>query len=90
MLKELISSKTERKLLTMFLTQPDSKFYLRQLARLTNEPVGALQRELPRLEKIGLIQSEYNGRVKNYIVDKKCPLFEELKSIILKTAEAGD
>ena len=90
MLKELISSKTKRKLLTVFLTHPDEKFYLRQLARLTFEPVGAIQRELPKLERIGLIESEYGARTKNYVVNKKCPIFEELKRIILKTTACGD
>jgi predicted nucleotidyltransferase len=90
MLEEIISSKSKRKLLTIFLTRPHGKFYLRELQRLTGEPVRAIQRELPKLEKIGLLRSEYDGQRKNYFVDKKCPIYEELKQIFLKTAAVGN
>lgn len=90
MLKELISSKPRRKLLVIFLTHPHEKFYLRQLQRLTGEPVMAIQRELPKLEKMGLVESEFSGRTKNYFVDTKYPVFEELKQIVLKTVAFGE
>jgi len=89
MLKELITSRPRRKLLVIFLTHPEEKFYLRQLQRLTGEPIMAIQRELPRLEKMGLVESEFSGRGKNYFVNRKCPVFEELKQIVLKTAAIG-
>lgn len=90
MLKELISSRPRRKLLAIFLTHPQEKFYLRQLQRLTTEPVMAIQRELPKLEKMGLVESEFSGRTKNYFVNRKCPIFEELKQIVLKTVALGE
>lgn len=90
MLKELISSRPKRKLLAIFLANPDEKFYMRQLQRLAGEPIRAIQREIPKLEKIGLIKAEASGRVKNYIVNKKCPIFDELKRIIMKTVAVGD
>ena len=90
MLKYLISSRPKRKLLSLFLTHPEEKFYIRQLERLVSEPVGAIQRELPKLEKMGLIKVEISGRRKNYFLDKTCPIKEELKSIILKTIALGE
>lgn len=90
MLEELISSKARRKVLTLFLTHPKEKFYIRQIEKLINEPVGAIQRELPKLEKMGLLNSEYSGRVRYYSVDRSCPIFEELKHIVLKTAAVGE
>ncbi len=90
MLKYLISSRPKRKLLSLFLIHPEEKFYIRQLERLISEPIGAIQRELPKLEKMGLIKSEISGRRKNYFLDKACPIKEELKSIMLKTIAVGE
>ena len=90
MLKYLISSRPKRKLLSLFLTHPEEKFYIRQLERLVSEPVGAIQRELPKLEKMGLVKFEIGNGRKNYFLDKTCPIKEELKSIILKTIALGE
>jgi predicted nucleotidyltransferase len=88
-LEYLISSRPKRKLLSLFLNHPEEKFYTRQLERLISEPIGAVQRELPKLEKMGLVKSEISGRRKNYFLDKTCPIKEELKSIVLKTIAIG-
>jgi len=90
MLEYLISSKAKRKLISLFLTHPEEKFYIRQLERLISEPIGAIQRELPKLEKMGLIKSEVSGGRKNYLLDKTCPIKEELRSIVLKTIAVGE
>ncbi len=89
MLKYLISSRAKRRLLSVFFTHPKEKFYIRQLERLSGEHVRAVQRELSKFEKMGLVKSEFSGRRKNYFLDKKCPIYEELKSIILKTEAIG-
>jgi predicted nucleotidyltransferase len=90
MLEYLITSKTKRKLLLLFLTHPEEEFYIRQLEKLISEPIGAIQRELPKLEKMGLIKFEISNGRKIYFLDKACPIKEELKSIIFKTIAIGD
>jgi len=53
-------------------------------------PVNAVRRELVQLEKAGFLISEEADRVKYFWVNKKNPIYEELKSIILKTQAIGD
>ncbi len=90
MLEQLFSSRVRVKLLTTFLTNPDTRFYTRQLARLLEESPYGIQRELRRLERIGLLEAQAEANLKYYSVNKDFPIYAELKSIILKTAGMGD
>ena len=85
MLDKLITSKTRRKLLTIFLTNPGSKFYLRELSRKTDEHVNAVRKELNRLCGMGLLKTEKTANLHYYCANREFALFNELRSIILKT-----
>jgi len=90
MLEQLFSSRVRVKLLTTFLTNPDARFYTRQLERLLRESVYAIQRELRRLEAIGLLEAQPEANIKYYAVNKDFAIYPELKNIILKTTGVGD
>lgn len=90
MLKSLIRSKTTRKILGLLFSNPNDKFYIRQLERLTDEPVSAVRRELKKLETSGLLLSKEEAKVKYFWVNKENPIYEDLKRIILKTQAIGD
>ena len=81
----LLNSKLRRKLLTYSFTHPDENYYVRELSHLINEDPGNLSRELKRLEGEELYTSVTKGRVKFFSLNKRYPLFEELKKIIFKT-----
>jgi predicted nucleotidyltransferase len=89
-LEELFSSQARVAILKLLLLNAGRRFYLREVASLTDQPVRAVQRELAKLERIGLISHEVDGNRKYYQVDKDCPIFPELKSIFLKTVGLGD
>jgi predicted nucleotidyltransferase len=90
MLEYLITSRTKRNLLKLFLTNPDGTFYVREIARLTNEPVNAVRRELDYLGKAGLLKSSSRGNQKYYSVKKDFPFYSELKKIIYATVALGN
>lgn len=90
MLNELFSSQARVAILKLFLLSPENRFYLREIASLTGQPVRAVQRELPKLEAIGLLEHTVDGNRKYYHVNTDCPIFQELKSIFLKTVGLGD
>ncbi|HSW57889.1 MAG TPA: nucleotidyltransferase domain-containing protein [Dehalococcoidales bacterium] len=90
MLEFLITSRAKRNLLKLFLTNPDRTFYVREIARLTKEPVNAVRRELDYLGKAGLLKSSSHGNQKNYSVIKEFPFYPELKKIIYATVALGD
>ena len=81
----LLNSKLKRKLLTYAFTHPDESYYVRELACLIQEDPGNLSRELRRLEDEGLYLSAVKGRVKVFFLNKRYPLFREMKKIISKT-----
>jgi predicted nucleotidyltransferase len=90
MLERLFSSRVRVKLLTIFMTNPLTRFYTRQLERLLEESPYAIQRELRRLEGIGLLQAEREANLRYYWVNREFPIYPELKGIILKTSGLGN
>lgn len=80
----LISSKTRIKLLIRLFFNPDTKSYLRELAREFNISTNSVREELNQLTKTELLKSEKNGRQVYYTANQKHPLFPEIKSIVGK------
>jgi hypothetical protein len=55
MLTELFSSQARVSILELFLLNPADNFYQREIAAICNLPIRAVQTEVQKLEKIGLI-----------------------------------
>jgi predicted nucleotidyltransferase len=89
-LEELFSSQARVAILKLLLLNAGNLYYLREIASLTDQPVRAVQRELPKLERIGLLDHTVHGNRKYYQVNRDCPIFPELKAIFLKTVGLGD
>jgi len=85
MFSSLISSGTRRKILTQFLSHPDEKYYVRQLAVILGVSVGTIHRELIRLQGSGILNSDKVGNLRFFCVNKASPVFKELKQIVFKT-----
>ena len=84
-LELLFSSSARVKILTLFLLNPQNRFYQREIEGLTGLPIRAVQREVKKLEALGLLQRTIDGNRVYYQVDRGFFLFPELKSMILKT-----
>lgn len=84
MLKRLFTSNTRVKLLTLFLTNPDEEFFIRELTRKLDEQINSIRRELDNLRKVGLLKTKTKNRKKYYTVNKDFILYTDLKSIIHK------
>ena len=82
---QISKSKLREKLLSYFFTNPDTNLYLREIAAILKEDPGNLSKELAKLEKEGIFVSALRGNQKYFSLNKKYPLYEELKSIIFKT-----
>ena len=80
----LISSKTRIKILMRLFFNPETRSYLRELAKEFNVSTNSVREELNRLTKTELLNSERNGRQVYYMANKKHPLFPELKSMVSK------
>jgi len=82
----ITKSKLREDLLALYFTNPDKKYYLRELEKILNFSVGNIRRELIKLESTGLFLSESKGNLLYYYLNQSYPLFKELKSIIFKTS----
>jgi predicted nucleotidyltransferase len=82
---KLKKSKTRRKILQLFFSDLNKKYYLRELERILNLPVGNIRRELLGLEKAGIFKREKIGNQIYYSVNRQSPIFEEFKKIVSKT-----
>jgi DNA-binding transcriptional regulator YhcF (GntR family) len=80
----LISSKTRIKLLTRFFFNPETRSYLRELAKEFNVSTNSVREELNQLTKTGLLESQKNGRNVFYQANRSHPIFPELKSMVAK------
>jgi predicted nucleotidyltransferase len=85
MIDKLFSSRARVEILRLFLFNPENTFYQRQVSALTSQSIRGVQREVVKLQKIGLIESSVQGNRIYYKVNKKCPIFEELKNILFKS-----
>jgi predicted nucleotidyltransferase len=85
MLNKIFTSKTRVKILTLFLMNPDTELFIREISRRIDENINAVRRELSNLENIGLLKSKNKGNMKYYNINKDFSIYPELKSIILKT-----
>lgn len=90
MVQQLFSSQARVSIMNLFLMNAGDRYYLRQVASLTGQPVRAVERELRKLEAIGLVTHTVEGNRKYYRVNEDCPIFPELKAIFLKTVSLGD
>jgi predicted nucleotidyltransferase len=84
-----LRSKARQRLLAYYFTNPAARHHLRDLAdRLSTDPSN-LSRELRRLEREGLFRSEVIGRQKYFQLNQQYPLFDEVRSILVKTIGAA-
>ncbi len=79
-----------RRVLGLLLLRPDEALHGREIARRTGLPSGTITRELVRLAQAGLLKREQRGNQFVYSAERKCPVFEELASILRKTSGVGE
>jgi predicted nucleotidyltransferase len=79
-----------RQVLGLLLLHPDESFHLREIARATNTQPGTLRRELTQLADAGVLSRERVGNLVRYKADPACPIYDELRGILKKTAGVAD
>jgi len=77
--------KARQAVLSVLFEQPERKFYMRELSRISGIAPGPLQHELKQLVQADLVLREPNGNRINYRVNPANPVFPELLGIIQKT-----
>jgi predicted nucleotidyltransferase len=85
-LADALFSRVQLRVLSLLFGQPDRAFHASEVIRLAASGSGAVQRELKRLSEAGLIDTTLSANRKLYQANRKSPLFNELHSLVLKTA----
>jgi len=84
-LGNILFSKARQAILSLLYSHVDEAFYLRQIVRTTGIGLGPAQRELKQLMDAGIIIRNVEGKQVYYRANEKCPIFNDLKSIVRKT-----
>jgi predicted nucleotidyltransferase len=79
-----------RQVLSLLLLHPRESLHLREIARVTHTQPGTLRRELAQLTKAGVLSREKVGNLVRYKADPVCPIYDELRGILKKTAGVAD
>ena len=82
--------KTRQAVLALLYGRADSSFYTKQILDAVKIGRGTVQRELKNLTDTGIIIREVQGRQVYYRANARCPIFDELKSIVRKTFGVAD
>jgi predicted nucleotidyltransferase len=84
-ISQTLFGKTRRAVLSLLYSHVDEAFYLRQIVRVAGVGLGAVQRELKLLSDAEIIQRIVRGRQVYYQANPQCPVFGELKALVIKT-----
>ena len=80
MFEQLFGSKTRVKLLSLFYSNPNRSFYVREITRKIDEQINSVRRELANLLSIGIITSDANNNRLYYEVNQT---YEHYKPLVV-------
>jgi predicted nucleotidyltransferase len=84
-LADALFSPVQQRVLGLLFGQPDRRFQSAELIRLAKGGVGAVHRQVARLERTGLVTATRTGNQKHYQARRDSPVFEELHGLVVKT-----
>jgi predicted nucleotidyltransferase len=87
---DALFSGTQQRVLGLLFGQPARSYYATELIALAGIGSGAVQRELARLERSGLVTVRAVGNQRHYQANADAPLFSELCGIVQKTTGLAD
>lgn len=88
-MEELFVSKVRVKILQLFFTFQDDIFHVRDIVRRVSEEINAVRRELARMEKFGMVSSEWRANRRFYRFKKDYKFYPELLGLVAKSTGLG-
>ena len=83
-------TKTQQRVLGLLYGQPEQSYYMNEVVRLAGIGKGTIGRELSKLVEAGLLTSTRRGNQTHFQANPDAPIFNELKSIVIKTFGTTD
>jgi predicted nucleotidyltransferase len=87
---DALFTKVQQRVLAVLFGNHARSFYANELIALACSGSGAVQRELAQLEAAELVTVKRVGNQKHYQANASAPIFEELRSLVLKTSGLVD
>ena len=87
---DALFTRTQQRVLALLFGQPDRTFLQKEVIDLGEAGSGSVRRELDRLVESGLVTMERVGAQKHYQANRSAPIFEELRSIVVRTMGLAD
>jgi len=84
-LSDALFSKSQQFVISLFFNHPEKSFYTNDVLRRSNMGRGTVQRELKKLESVGVLTVTNIGNQKHYQANRNCPIYNELRGIVQKT-----
>jgi predicted nucleotidyltransferase len=83
-LADALFSKVQQRVLALVFGHPGQSFYTSEIVRRLRSGTGAVERELSKLERSGLVSVRRVGNQKHYQANRAAPVFKELRSLVEK------
>lgn len=71
------------------MTTPDPLLHVREIVRRTEEEINAVRRELARMEKLGMVDSEWRANRRLYHFRKDYVFYQQLLGLVAKSTGLG-
>ncbi|MFC5323938.1 nucleotidyltransferase domain-containing protein [Bradyrhizobium oligotrophicum] len=84
-ISDALFSSTQQRVLGLLFGNPERSFYTSEIVKRTRAGTGAVERELSRLLRSGLVSVSKVGNQKHYRADRESPVYEDLRGLVLKT-----
>ncbi len=82
--------KVRQRVLAVLFSTPDRSYFANEVIALARSGTGAVQRELADLAAAGVITLRPVGNQKHYQANAACPVFAELRGLVIKTVGVAD
>jgi len=89
-LASVIFTDYRRRVLGLLMLNPQARYHVREIARLTGTVPGSVHRDLTLLASAGLLTRQTVGKQVYYQANQACPIFDEVASILRKTSAMND
>jgi predicted nucleotidyltransferase len=87
---DALFTKGQQRVLAVLFGNPERTFYATEIIALASAGSGAIQRELAKLERAGLVTVSRVGNQKHYQANRAAPVFAPLRELVLKTSGLAD
>lgn len=87
---DALFTKSQQRVLALIFGNPGRSYYANELIALAGSGSGAVQRELAKLERAGLVIGTRVGNQKHFRANADASVFEPLHDLVLRTAGLAD